>query len=263
MFRKILLADSDIDFRDELYEMFVSMAYDVECAPNCNEALARLQSERPYLLIVSDNLVPDGGFNVLKKVREFDREIKIVLLTKGTPDPETESQANNLGASAVLKKDFSDNQMFKRILEILRLTEIQTQQSNYFNLGRVLIVDDSPDVRTTLATFLKIRGFDVKDVINGEQALMEIKNEKPKLVLLDERMPGMDGLMVLRKIKEADRSIKVVMLSAIRDEDIMQEASKLGASDYITKPCDLEKLEASVLSILIPEKFKSDDAGKE
>ena len=263
MFRKILIADSDIEFRDELYEMFVSMAYDVECAPNSNEALARLQSERPYLLFLSDNLVPYGGLKVLEEVRKFDREIKIVLLTKGAPDPETESHANILGASAVLKKNFSDNLMFKKILEILRLTEMQTQESNYFNLGRVLIVDDSPDVRITLAAFLKMRGFNVKDVVNGEQALMEIKNEKPSLVLLDERMPGMDGLMVLRKIKETDSLIKVVMLSAIRDEDIMQEASKLGASDYITKPCDLDKLEASVLSILVPEKFKRDAAGKE
>ncbi len=259
MFRKILLADSDIEFRDQLYEMFVSMGYEVECAPNSNETLFRLQSERPYLLIVSDDLLPDSGIKILEKVRQFDRGIKIVLLTENAASPQEEEDAKKLGATAVLKKDFSNNLMFKGILEILRLTEVQTQENKYFSLGKILIVDDSSDIRITLMNFLKMRGFNVKDVASGEQALMEIKNDRPDLVLLDERMPGMDGLMVLKKIKDTDASIKVAMLTAIQDDDIVRQARKLGACDYITKPCDLEKLEALILSILVPERLKQDE----
>jgi two-component system response regulator (stage 0 sporulation protein F) len=123
-------------------------------------------------------------------------------------------------------------------------------------LGRILVVDDNPEMRILLAVFLKKKGFDVKDVVNGEQALMEIKVGKPKIVLLDERMPGMDGLMVLKKIKELDESINVVMLTAIENEDIIKEATALGACDYLTKPCNLQEVEALVLSILMQEKYK-------
>ena len=101
-----------------------------------------------------------------------------------------------------------------------------------------------------------IESFDVKEANSGDQALLEIASSRPKLVLLDVRMQGMDGLLTLKKIKEVDAKIIVVMLTAVEDEDIVKEATRLGACDYITKPFDLEKLEALVCSILIPEKHK-------
>jgi DNA-binding NtrC family response regulator len=72
-------------------------------------------------------------------------------------------------------------------------------------------------------------------------------------------MSGMDGLMALKKIKELDDAIRVVMLTGVEDEDVINEAKRLGACDYITKPCDLEKVEALVLSILIPRKYARGD----
>ena len=259
MCRDILLADSDVESRDRLYEMLFSMGYKVECAPNSDETLIRLQSERPYLLILEQDLIPKGGLKALEKIREFDREMKVVLLTKKEPNIEIETKAHRLGVSVVVKKDFANHIMFKKILEILRETDEKTPEDKYIALGKILVVDDMPEVRVTLTTFLKMRGFNVKDAASGDQALLEIKIEKPKLVLLDERMPGIDGLVALKEIKDLDSTIKVVMLTAIQNEDIIEEANRLGACDYITKPFDLEKLEALVLSILIPEKYKQDD----
>jgi len=262
MFKNILLADSDVESRDRMYEVLFSLGYKVECVPNSNEAINRLQTERPYLLILDENLSPEGGLETLKKVRGFDRQIKVVFLTKDEPNIEIETQVLRLGVSVVVKKDFSTHTVFKKILEILGEKEERIQGDKYLVLGKILVVDDTSEMRVTLTTFLKMRGFDVKDAANGDQALMEIKIQKPKLVLLDERMPGMDGLVVLKKIKELDNSIKVVMLTAVEDEDIIEEAKRLGACDYITKPFDLEKLEALVLSILIPEKYAHSDVDK-
>ena len=260
MFKNILLADSDVESRDRFYEILFSMGHKVECAPNANEAMARLQTERPHLLILEEDLAPEGGLKVLEKIREFDRQIKVVFLTKDEPDIEIETKAHRLGVSAVVKKDFSTHSMFKKILEILGQTEEKIQEDKYLGLGKILVVDDTSEMRVTLTTFLSMRGFDVKDAASAEQALMEIKMEKPKLVLLDQRMPGMDGLVALKKIKELDSSIKVVMLTAIQDEDILEEAKRLGACDYITKPFNLEELETLVLSILVPEKYKHSSA---
>jgi two-component system response regulator (stage 0 sporulation protein F) len=250
MFRSVLVADRDVEFRDRFYEILFSMGHKVECVPNSNEALIRLQAERPYLLILEEDLPPEGGLKTIAKIREFDREMKIVFLTQNEPDIDIETKAHRLGVAAVIKKDFSTHFLFKKILEILREDEEKIPDDKYLSMGKILVVDDTQEMRITLSTFLRMKGFDVRDAASAEQALLEVKIEKPFLVLLDERMPGMDGLVVLKKIKEIDNSIKVVMLTAVEDEDVMEEAKKLGALDYITKPFDLEKLEAMILSIL-------------
>ena len=256
MFRNVLVADSDVDSRDRFFEILSSMGHKVECAPNTNETIIRLQTERPYLLILDQDLVPDGGLGTLERIRKFDQEMRVVFLTKNEPDVEVVTRAHRLGVSEVLKKDFSGHIMFKKILGILRETEEKMEENKYADLGRILVVDDNPEMRLVLAVFLKKKGFDVQEVINGEQALMEIKTRKPKIVLLDERMPGMDGLMVLRKIMELDKTIDVVMLTAIEDEDIVREARALGARDYLIKPCNLQEVEALILALLMREKYK-------
>lgn len=117
-------------------------------------------------------------------------------------------------------------------------------------MNSILVVDDSQITREALAALLRENGFNVKCAANAQQALLEIKLEKPLLVLLDERMPGMDGLATLKKIKEVDSSIKVAMLSAMEDANLIEDAKKAGACAYINKLCDFEKLEKMILSIL-------------
>jgi two-component system response regulator (stage 0 sporulation protein F) len=224
--------------------------------PNSNEALARLQAERPYLLILAQDLPPEGGLKTLEKIRQFDHQIKVVFLTPEEPDADIQARAQRLGVIAVAKKDFSTHFMFKAILETLRQTEEKVEEDKYLTMGKILVVDDTPEMRVTLTTFLTMKGFAVKDAASAQEALEKIKSDKQVLVLLDERMPGMDGLMALKKIKEIDGAIKVVMLTAVEDEDVMEEAMRLGALDYIIKPFDLEKLEALILSIFINEKYK-------
>ncbi len=255
MFRSVLVADKDVDSRDKFYEILFSMGHKVECVPNANEVLARLETERPYLLILTEGLPPEGGLKALEKIREFDRQIKVVFLTSQEPDADTEVRAKRLGVIAVAKKDFSTHFMFKSILESLRQIEERVEDGSFPTMGKILVVDDTPEMRVTLTTFLTMKGFMVKDAASAQEALLQIKADKPVLVLLDERMPGMDGLMALKKIKEIDSKIKVVMLTAVEDEDVMEEATKLGALDYIIKPFDLEKLEALILSIFINEKY--------
>jgi len=188
-------------------------------------------------------------------MRKFDQEMQIIFLLSSVPGTDIEKDAYAKGANDVVRKDFSSHFMFKRILESLHEAKEKAPSEKYADLGTIMVVDDSQEMRLMLSTFLKNRGFKVSEAANGDQALMEIKIDKPKLILLDERMPGMDGLVALKKIKEFDESIKVVLLTGIQDEDILKEAARLGAQDYMSKPCDLEKLESLILSILIREKF--------
>ena len=117
-------------------------------------------------------------------------------------------------------------------------------------MHKLLVVDDENDICDFVKTFFKDRGFHVFTALNGEEALSIAKNERPDLVLLDIKMKGMDGLAVLKHVKELDRSIKIIMVTALEDQDKMREAYKLGACDYITKPLILDYLEQAVLKNL-------------
>lgn len=113
-------------------------------------------------------------------------------------------------------------------------------------MARVLVVDDEPDSVELLQEFLTSKGYEVVTASNGEEALRKVKEERPHLVLLDVRMPGMNGLDVLRKVREFDQEVGVIMVTAVNEEDTGREALKLGAFDYIVKPLNLEYLERSL-----------------
>ena len=117
-------------------------------------------------------------------------------------------------------------------------------------MHKLLVVDDEHDICDFVGTFFKDRGFNVFTALNGEEALFLTKKEKPDVVLLDIKMKGMDGLAALKHIKELDRNTKVIMVTALEDQDKMHEAYKLGACDYITKPLILDYLERTVLKNL-------------
>ena len=117
-------------------------------------------------------------------------------------------------------------------------------------MHKLLVVDDENDICDFVKTFFKERGFHVYTALSGEDALDMAKKERPDIVLLDIKMKGMDGLAALKHIKELDRSIKIIMVTALADQDKMHEAYKLGACDYITKPLILDYLEQTVLKNL-------------
>lgn len=103
-----------------------------------------------------------------------------------------------------------------------------------------MIVDDEPQGSSLLESCLTKVGFNTAAAANGEEALEKVRNEKPAIVLLDVTLPGMNGLMALKRIKEIDGQIGVIMIMGKEDESIGEEAIKLGAYGYILKPMDLD-----------------------
>ena len=113
-------------------------------------------------------------------------------------------------------------------------------------MPKLLVVDDEKDVCEFVRNFLEERGYEVMTALSGDEALAIAKKEKFALVLLDIKMQGMDGLAALKHLREIDRNQKVVMVTALEDRDKMDEACRLGACEYITKPLALDHLEAVV-----------------
>jgi CheY-like chemotaxis protein len=119
-------------------------------------------------------------------------------------------------------------------------------------MGTILIVDDEAQLVSLLSRFFSRLGFTVLTATNGREGLKRVEEEHPDLVLLDIRMPGMDGMQVLRRIRALDRNISVIMITASHETILASESMALGAYDYITKPIDFPHLERTVLSLFPP-----------
>jgi len=111
---------------------------------------------------------------------------------------------------------------------------------------KLLVVDDEQEICEFLKSFFEERDYTVSVANTGEQALTQMKSEKPQVVLLDIKMPGMDGIQTLKEIKMKHPKSKVIMVTAIETRDRIEECLRLGADNYITKPLSLDYLEHDV-----------------
>ncbi|HNX69142.1 MAG TPA: response regulator [Candidatus Omnitrophota bacterium] len=113
-------------------------------------------------------------------------------------------------------------------------------------MKKLLIVDDEVEICEFLKSFFEDRDFKVATAVSGEDALRQVAVFQPHVVLLDIQMPGLDGLGALKKIRESYPKVKVIMVTAVETQDKIEEAMRLGADNYITKPLSLEYLEKDV-----------------
>jgi two-component system nitrogen regulation response regulator NtrX len=107
---------------------------------------------------------------------------------------------------------------------------------------KILIIDDEPEICKMVTEFLFDAGYSASYALNGPDGLAQIKRDLPSLVLLDVGMPGMDGIEVMRLIREQFPSLPVVVLTGNWDPEIVKKMALLGISEYLTKPIHLETL---------------------
>ena len=111
---------------------------------------------------------------------------------------------------------------------------------------RVLIVDDEKNMRWVLGQALSGAGFEVGEASDGKEALSAVAELEPDVMVLDHRMPGKDGMEVLRTLRSKGLSFPIIMLTAHGNVATAVEAVKAGATEYLTKPFDLEELKLAI-----------------
>jgi DNA-binding response OmpR family regulator len=115
--------------------------------------------------------------------------------------------------------------------------------------ARILVVDDEENIRSLVETYLKNDGYDVVTAATGEDAVEKVASAAPDLVILDVRLPGIDGFEVLRRIRKQS-DVFVIMLTARADELDTLVGLEVGADDYVTKPFSPRELVARVRAML-------------
>ena len=112
--------------------------------------------------------------------------------------------------------------------------------------ARVLVVDDEPSARSGLEKLLRQDGYEVESAEGGRSALMLREEKTFDVVVTDLKMPGMDGVELMRKLKELDRELPVIVVTAFSDVSSAVTAMRAGAEDYLTKPVDIDALTLAI-----------------
>jgi DNA-binding NtrC family response regulator len=116
--------------------------------------------------------------------------------------------------------------------------------------NRLLIVDDEDSLRSILSSELSGAGYDVSTASDGEDGISAVKNARFDLVLLDIKMPKLDGFEVLKYIKKDHPGVKVIMLTGFADLKNAIESKRHGAEDFVSKPYDLVDLLTTIERVL-------------
>lgn len=123
----------------------------------------------------------------------------------------------------------------------------------------ILIIDDEKNIRSTLSKCLQNKDYKVDTAVNGEDGLDKFQSGNYNLVLLDMKMPGMDGIEVLGKLKEIDSNVDVIMITAYGTVKTAVESMKLGACDYLRKPFTPEEIRKIVETVLERQELDEDE----
>ena len=108
---------------------------------------------------------------------------------------------------------------------------------------KIAIVDDEKDMRQSISQWLALSGFDTETFASAEDALKVIGADYPGILVADVKMPGMDGMQLLRKVKSLDSTLPVIMITGHGDVKTAVEAMKKGAADFLPKPFSLDHLD--------------------
>ena len=243
---KILILDHEAIYRNLCREMLARDKHTVILLASGENLSSVLEEEEPDLMILDPLLPGEDGFSIIEK---NSKAIPIIVFTARISG-EIEKQAFGAGACEVVSKAGELEDLRSLIKKILAHPGRSSMLPTSPNHEKILIVDDDEGIRFLLKAFLDRRGFDSLTAGSGEEALEIVRKEHPRMILLDVMMPGMDGILTLKKILEIDPQAGVVMATGLQDEDLIREAAHLGAYASVFKPFDLKYLELVVLTRL-------------
>lgn len=124
---------------------------------------------------------------------------------------------------------------------------------------RILIIDDEKNIRNTLSHSLKNDQYEVDTAVNGEDGIKKFKKDNYDLVLIDMKMPGIDGIETLSKLKEINQQVEVIMITAYGTIETAVESMKLGACEYLRKPFSPKEIREIVIQVLERQELQEEE----
>ena len=235
--KDILIVEDERSIRESLRDWLLDLGYQAEVTSDGEEALKRI-NEKDFDLVILDLRLPGkDGLQVLREVRVKKPKIKGIIIT-AYPTVKTASEAMKQGAIDFLPKPISLSRLEKLVRENTEPVKVKMKP--------ILIVDDEAIMRDSLKDWFMELGYPAETANDGEEALTRIAGKKFGLLVLDLKLPGKNGIEVLKEAKRHDPDLKGIIITAYPSVDTAVEALREGAIDYLPKPFPLSELEKLV-----------------
>ncbi len=254
----LLVIDDDRLNCDLLQAVFSRQGYHVFTATSGREGLDLFRKLTPRVTLLDLRMPEMDGLTVLQEIRAIDPYAPVIILGGGATEAQ-ENQARELMVTDFLRKGLSLDVLIRTVNRAAQqpparaftpsspqaIAPVSTEGET------ILVVDDEAMVRDLLVRFLNLRGYRAQGAKDGPEALRMIEHAPPDLVLLDVIMPGMNGVDVLRALREREYQGGIIILTGSQSEELLEKAWALGPQEVLGKPIDLERLLTAIQLVLV------------
>lgn len=245
---KVLVADDDERIRNLLLDTLSALGYKTAGAKDGEEALALLEKEKPDVVISDIRMPKLNGLSLLRNIKERDPKTPVLMIT-GYNFAYTRDQALDSGADGFLAKPFRISKIEDLMQSVLGTKGYPGDEKPY-KLKKILVVEDDEILRNMLTETLSSLDYFPIGVENGQMALSQMKTQDFDLVISDIRMPEMDGITLLKNVKETFPQLPVVLITGFTSAYPPQRALQEGADGYLAKPFRIEKMDELLRDLL-------------
>lgn len=266
--KRIIIVEDDAVLRDVLTEKLVKSGYEVDSAEDGIVAMEKIHAVKPDCVLLDILMPRKNGIEVLEDMHADPelRDIPVIIISN-SGQPVEIKRAQELGAREFLiKAVFDPNEVLQKVENVLsgipvdargewgiRTQNVATAgveekpnvpsakeaaaSTTPENKGLILVIEDDKFLRELLVRKLSGEGYDVKNAIDAEAAFTILAESKPKMILCDLILPGIDGFEILKRIKTDPKTadIPVVILSNLGQKEDLDKAMALGAKDFMVK----------------------------
>jgi len=231
----LLIVDDDIGMVATIGDVFQDRGYNVTMVDDGHRAI-KLATRTNFDVILMDVKMPGiNGLETYKEVKEIIPTAAVIMMTADSKE-ELVKKALEEGAYAVIYKPFNVKRVIKIVEEALKKPV-------------VLVVDDRIEDRETLGDILAGKGYRVVLAKDGYEAVRYAERGSFDVILLDIKMPGMDGVKTLDRIKESKPETGIIMVTAYSMEEFVEESLRKGAYTCLFKPIDVEKMMEAIQKV--------------
>jgi DNA-binding NtrC family response regulator len=246
----ILIVDDNEDLLETFAMILKRRGFNVETAGNGVSAIAKFQ-EHYYDVTLMDIVMPEmNGVEAFQKIREMHPEATVILMTAYS-EKELINMALDEGAHRIVYKPIRIDQLIGLIKEAAATQPI-------------LIVDDDADICQTLTRAFELEGYQVLTAGSGEEAILITQEKACQVALIDVKLPNIDGLETLLRLKEINPGLLTIMMTGFRNEvkDALDKAQAASAITCLYKPFDPSEATELVRQIIKkPRHSRSQDEG--
>jgi DNA-binding NtrC family response regulator len=222
----ILVVDDNLDLLETFAMILKRRGYHVQTAGNGMAAVAKFKDQE-FDVTLMDIVMPEmNGVEAFKKIKEIRPEASIILMTAYS-DEELIQSARDEGAHKIIHKPIHIDQLFELI------NETADDQP-------ILVVDDDADICETLTKIIETQGYHVLTAGSGEEAVVIAQDRECQIALIDVKLPDIDGLETLLRLKDINPDLLVIMMTGFRNEvkDALDKAQAASAITCLYKPFD-------------------------